>query len=80
MVRSAAGLLKVGVASGQAVHALRQGTTKSCAASEEREPGDDCQKGSVVPEFSEMTGGSSHSASPSIFNHIIYGLPNLVLT
>ncbi|KAJ8359853.1 hypothetical protein SKAU_G00163780 [Synaphobranchus kaupii] len=74
-------LLK-GVASGQAVHALRQRTAQSCTESEEGgELGDDGLKGSVVPdEFPEVTRGSSHSASPSDFNHIIYGLPNLVMT
>ncbi|XP_035257112.1 cilia- and flagella-associated protein 46 isoform X2 [Anguilla anguilla] len=74
-------LLKVGVASGQAVHALRKGTAQSCTVSEEGgESGDDCRKGSAGPELPEVTRGSSHSASPFAFNHIIYGLPNLVMT
>ncbi|KAI1894576.1 hypothetical protein AGOR_G00117200 [Albula goreensis] len=80
-------LLKVGVASGPAVHSLRQRDVQSFAESEEGEgeSGEDNCKGSAFPGFPEATEGSLASdswkrATFFPFNHIIYGLPNLVIT
>ncbi|MFT7806045.1 cilia- and flagella-associated protein 46 [Arapaima gigas] len=78
-------LLKAGMTSGQTVHALRRGGAQNCL------PGGAVKSASLradelhsLPET--QTEGSSHgeqqwvAPSPSAFNYVIYGLPNLVVT
>ncbi|KAG7462737.1 hypothetical protein MATL_G00187960 [Megalops atlanticus] len=80
-------LLKVGMTSGQAIHALQRGG----AQSSESEDGAGQvsvvgHRGSVLPRPPEVTEGNKCSdiqkrgTPPSVFNYIIYGLPNLVIT
>ncbi|CAB1312513.1 unnamed protein product [Coregonus sp. 'balchen'] len=75
-------LLRVGLTSGQTVHALRKGEVQSTEKDTNTAGSDD----TVCHEDSGNRDGNAHDAqprvtpSPSAFNCVIYGLPNLVVT
>uniref|UniRef100_A0AAZ3R5W5 Uncharacterized protein n=2 Tax=Oncorhynchus tshawytscha TaxID=74940 RepID=A0AAZ3R5W5_ONCTS len=75
-------LLRVGLTSGQTVHALRKGEVQSTEKDTNTAGSDD----TIGHEDSVNRDGNAHDAhprlttSPSAFNCVIYGLPNLVIT
>ncbi|XP_071248936.1 cilia- and flagella-associated protein 46 isoform X7 [Salvelinus alpinus] len=75
-------LLRVGLTSGQTVHALRKGEVQRTEKDTNTAGSDDA----ICHEDSVNRDGNAHEAqprlttSPSAFNCVIYGLPNLVIT
>ncbi|XP_029496742.2 cilia- and flagella-associated protein 46 isoform X1 [Oncorhynchus nerka] len=75
-------LLRVGLTSGQTVHALRKGEVQSTEKDTNTAGSDD----TIGHEDSVNRDGNAHDAQPrlttssSAFNCVIYGLPNLVIT
>eukprot|EP00063_Salmo_salar_P080807 XP_014055642.1 PREDICTED: cilia- and flagella-associated protein 46 isoform X6 [Salmo salar] len=75
-------LLRVGLTSGQTVHALRKGEVQRTEKETNTAGSDD----TICHEDSVNRDGNAHDAqprlttSPSAFNCVIYGLPNLVIT